>query len=190
MHQDLGAPVRRFCWRRELNSYTNHWTLNSLLFPLMMCLLSSQEMHTFGRSDSRQEGRQFCIPKGWTFIGFTGGTGGHLHHLGVVIKKNSAALSGLGGMDMAGIATSASVYNPPNPANSLPASLLSPSSSSSSSVISCTTNIPLGNQTGDQTWDIGSVTPRFLISFTIFYLHSTDYFSPFILISEHIQLPR
>ena len=43
--------------------------------------------------------RSYTIPPGWTFLGFFGGTGGHLHNLGIVIKKDVNRLEVISGLD-------------------------------------------------------------------------------------------
>jgi hypothetical protein len=44
--------------------------------------------HTFGSAPGSTH-RSCTIPYGWTFLGLFGGTGGHLHNLGIVIMKDA-----------------------------------------------------------------------------------------------------
>lgn len=54
--------------------------------------------HNFGGVPDRTH-RNYTVPHGWTFLGFFGGTGGHLHNLGVLIKKDLNRLKVISGLD-------------------------------------------------------------------------------------------
>ena len=54
--------------------------------------------HNFGGVPDNTH-RSYTIPLGWTFLGFFGGTGGHLHNLGIIIKKDVNRLKEISGHD-------------------------------------------------------------------------------------------
>ena len=46
----------------------------------------SEVIHSFGGQGGSVE-KTLVIPQGWVFFGFYGGKGGHLHNLGVILKR-------------------------------------------------------------------------------------------------------